>query len=167
MRLPHLDEMRNIGNVDSNLESAVVVLDNVQCVVEIFRRLGIDRKHSMCAQVAANVALSLACMPTPVCEFAFHNPSRRYREELTIGDRPRSRRQALVDALGKVLGREIAVLEERARLRLNVADRAELLDELSERVQRRDRPPLDARDEEPVGVLFRFFDEIHRRLFRR
>jgi hypothetical protein len=57
----HLDEVRNVGDVDTNLESAVFVLDDMESVVEVLRGLGVDGEDAVVAKVATDVGLSLAC----------------------------------------------------------------------------------------------------------
>lgn len=66
----------------------------------------------------------------------------------------------------RTFSREVAILEQRTRLRLDISNGSKLFDESSERVERGDWPSLDARDEETVGVLVGSVDKVSRSLLR-
>ena len=59
--------------------------------------------------------------------------------EIEKNSRPRRGREALNHIVAKLLRGEVTVLEERASLDLNVADRTELLDQGTEGMEGRDR----------------------------
>ena len=67
----------------------------------------------------------------------------------------------------RTLGGEVAVLGQRVRLGLDIANRAQFLDERSERVEGGDRPPFDAGNEETVRVAVGSVDKVVRSLLGR
>lgn len=71
--------MGDVGDVNTNLERAVLVLDNVDRVVEVLGRLGVDGEDAVIAEVAADLGGRLA-----------------------LRDDPGRRREALDDALREV-----------------------------------------------------------------
>lgn len=62
----HLYKVSDIGDVDSDFERPVLVLDDVERVVEIFGRLRVDGEDAVLAEVTANLARRLACDPKTI-----------------------------------------------------------------------------------------------------
>lgn len=71
--------MGHVRDVDSNLERAVLVLNDVERVVEVARSLGVDCEDRVLAVVASDLGAVLA-----------------------LGDRVRQLRQALDDSLAEL-----------------------------------------------------------------
>lgn len=72
-----LDEMSDIGDVDSDLESSVVVLDNVEGVVQIASGLRIDSEDSLVAVISSNVLVEFS--------YAISSSQRQLRVQLRGG----------------------------------------------------------------------------------
>lgn len=56
----HLDEMRDISDVNSDFISSICVLDDVKSVIEVFRSFGIDGENSVVSKISSNFRLSFA-----------------------------------------------------------------------------------------------------------
>ena len=63
MDLLGLHKMRHIGNVHADLESAVVELVDVECVIEVTSRLGVDGEDPALPEVLPGVNLGLGNGP--------------------------------------------------------------------------------------------------------
>lgn len=59
--------MSDVGDVDSDFERPILILDDVKGVVEVLGRLGVDGEDAVVAKVAADVGLDLACGSVVEC----------------------------------------------------------------------------------------------------
>ena len=153
--------MSDVGNVDSDLESTVVVLDDVKSVVEISSSLRVDREHRLVSIISSNVLIEFSCSRY-ISENSIATNDRR-----TLGDLERSGRETSHDALGEIFGGEVAILEQRRGFRFDISNLSEAGVERSEGVQRRDGPPLDTGDEEGAVVLGGVLNKVVRSLIGR
>lgn len=125
-----LDEVGHIGDVDTDVVRAVVVDLDGQGIVEILGGVGVDGEDALAAEILANLELSLG-------DTAYMG-SVDTKNNTTHYLRPGDRREALQDILSKVLGGEVAVLQQSTGLDFDVANRSELLDQGTEGMERAD-----------------------------
>lgn len=118
-RRVRLDKVRHVGNVHAHLEGAVVLASDVESIIQVLGRAGVDCKDSSFPQILANLKLAL-------------------------GDGEGQGRQTFSDRFVEVFDGEVAVLHESAGLGLKVSNGAQLLAQRAEGMQRSDGPAYEA-----------------------
>ena len=120
-----LDEKRDIRDMYTDVIRAVLVNLDRHSIFEILGVLWVNGEDTLAAEVFADVELALRDAGRPVSDIEDQKP--------TISDsRPRGGGQTLDHIVAELLRGEVAVLEKRTSLALDVADRTELLDECTE-----------------------------------
>ena len=111
-----LDEERDIGDMHANIVRAVFVDSDGHGIVEVLSVLGIDGEDTLVAKVLTDVELAFRDTGRVVSDIKDH--------DLTTSDsRPRGGRQTFDNIVAELLRGEVAVLEKRTSLDLDVANR--------------------------------------------
>ena len=123
-----LDEKRDIRDMYTDVIRAVLVNLDRHSIVEILGVLWVNGEDTLAAEVFADVELALRDAGRPVSDIEDQKP--------TISDsRPRGGGQTLDHIVAELLRGEVAVLEKRAGLHLDVTNRTEFLNEGSKGMQ--------------------------------
>ena len=125
------DEVRDIGNVHADVIRTILVDLDGQGIIEVLGCIRVDCEGTLSAEVLASLEL--------VVGDAANDSATTTRSHITLDTPPRHGRQTLKDILAKLLSREVAILQKRARLDFNVTNGTELLDESAEGMKRADR----------------------------
>ena len=126
-----LDEVRDIGDMNADIVRTILVDLDGQGIIEVLGCIGVDCEGTLSAEVLASLEL--------VVGDAANDSATTTRSHITLDTPPRHGRQTLKDILAKLLSREVAILQKRARLDFNVTNGTELFDESAEGMKRADR----------------------------
>jgi hypothetical protein len=135
--------MSHIGNVDADLDATIIQALEVNGIVELLAAIGIDSEGLLVTEV------------TPVSQCGF----------TVVSDRPILEPNVLDNSIGELVWAKVVIAKKSIGLDFRIAHLTQLLDEGAERMERSDRPPFDASDEDAVRIILVFLYEIARSLF--